>query len=445
MPCARRRSPLRKALARCTWEGATAELVGACCGGAALTGWALHFGMRTELVAAVSALPIVAQTVQLPAALVTTRFGHRRTVLVAMGLSRSAFLPLLVLGPGSFGQAGVRALLVVCAVLHHSLGVVASNAWSDWMGEMVPRSLRGRYCGPRAALAATAGSAAAFIAGGALGQRDPGAMGPVLHALALVAAVAGAASVLGASSPGVWPTARREPGARLRDLVAPFRDWRFRGVIAYTLAWYAACGLSAPFFALYLLRDLRFGLALLAVQGAGFALARTASSRTWGRAVDAWSARRVLVVCTAGLALSPLCWIACSPDRLWPLAVETVVGGVLFGGYSVASVTLPLSVAPSRGRAFHLGAVATAGGLAFALTSSAGVGLLAYGHASLRALLAISAALRVVTVAVALALPKVARSAPNPSAGRPPLGPRCGGEQPMPQRAHVSLRVSTRL
>ena len=383
-------------------------MVGACCGGAALTGWALHLGMTPKLVGLVGALPVVAQVLQLGGAFLTARFGHRRTALVAVALSRQTFVPLALLPWLPLGPEGRRALLLVAAGAHHGLGIIATNAWNAWMGEMVPPTLRGRYFGARTALCTTAGGACALAAGLALdrGQRVAAA-GRVLQALAVVASLAGALSVYLMSRQHAEPL-RREPGRwALRAMTRPLRDPRARRVVAYSMAWNGACGLSAPFFGLYLLRDLGTGYALFAAQGAGLALTRMASAAAWGRAVDRFGSKRVLVVCTSGLALSPLAWLACGPGRLWPLALETAAGGLFFGGHGVASFALPLSVAPERERPFYIAAVAVAGGAAFAVTSALGGAFadLAVVQAPLRLLLAGSATLRLVALGAAWALP----------------------------------------
>jgi MFS family permease len=406
-------SLLRRSLAACTVEGATAEVVGVCCGNAmgaaVLTGWALHLGMSAKLVGLVAALPVVAQVLQLFGALLTARFGHRRTALAAVALSRQAFLPLAFLPWLPLDDDGRRALLLAAAGAHHALSIVANNAWNAWMGEMVPARVRGRYFGRRTALCTVAGGAFGLAVGFALdrGQRAAAA-GPVLQALALLACVMGALSVWLMSRQHA-ASARREPVRwAVHALRRPLADPRARRLVAYSAAWNAACGLSAPFFGLYVLRDLGAGYAAFAACGAGYALARIATSSAWGRAVDRAGAKRVLVLCTAGLALSPAAWALCAPDRLWPLVVETAMGGLLLGGHAVASFALPLAIAPERERPFYLAAVAVAGGAAFALTSALGGALAdAAGrvHAPLRALLVSSAVLRLAAVAAALALP----------------------------------------
>ncbi len=383
-------------------------MVGACCGGATLTGWALHLGMSAKLIGMVGALPVVAQMLQMAGAFLTARFGHRRTALVSIAISRQAFLPLAFLPFLPLGPDGQRGLLLAVAGAHHGLGIVANNAWNAWMGEMVPARVRGRYFGLRTALCAVAGGLCALAAGLALdrGQRARGA-GPALQALALLACTAGALSVALMARQHARP-ARREPVRwAMYAMRRPLADPRARRVVAYAIAWNGACGLSAPFFGLFLLRDLGTGYALFAAQGAGLALTKIASASAWGRAVDRLGSKRILVVCTGGLALSPLAWMASGPGRLWPLVLETALGGLLLGGHTVASFALPLSVAPARERPFYIAAVAVAGGAAFAATSALGGALadMATVQEPLRLLLAGSAGLRLVALGTALALP----------------------------------------
>src|SRR5512142_2856338 len=131
------------------------------------------------------------------------------------------------------------------------------------------------------------GGVAALLAGVALDRARTGAVATAaLQATAAVACVAGAVSVLLMARQHAAP-ARRVPVRRaVRALVRPLRDRRARRAIAYSMAWNGACGLSAPFFGMFVLNDLRGGYALLAAEGAGLAVAKVASASAWGRAVD---------------------------------------------------------------------------------------------------------------------------------------------------------------
>ena len=312
------RRPLRRSLRASIEEGLAAEVVGACTGGAALMGWALHLGCSVELVAFLGALPFVAQLVQVPAARLTARLGPRRVTLVALALSRQAFLPLALLPFLPVGPAGARAMLVVCAAAHHGLGVACNNGWIAWMGELVPARVRGRYFGRRTAVTTAAGAAAA-LAAGALLDRGPGAF--ALAALALASCVAGAASSSSwrASTAAAPGRARRRGRRRSRRCCARPAARRY---LAYLVVSGAGAGLIVPFAALFVLRDLALGFTFLSGHGAISALARTASAHRWGRAVDrAGGARAAVVASTALLAASPLLWLAAAGAGPWVILV----------------------------------------------------------------------------------------------------------------------------
>ena len=144
---------------------------------------------------------------------------------------------------------------------------------------------------------------------------------------------------------------------------------RARPFLYYQLAWNGAVGISASFFAYHLLTNLRTGFLVVAAHGVGVAIVRIASARLWGRAVDRIGARPVLICCSFGISVVPAIWLLTSPDRLWPIAMEAVVSGFLWGGHGIAALDLTIGLAPRTGRPFYLAAFATAGGIGFGVAS----------------------------------------------------------------------------
>jgi hypothetical protein len=382
-------------------------VVGACSGGAALTGWALHLGCGAALVGFLGALPFLAQLLQLPAARLVERFGPRRVALVSIAVARQAFLPLVVLPFVGMGPETGRAVLLVAAALQSGLGIVCNNAWTVWMGELVPGKVRGRYLGRRTAVC-TAGGGLAALGAGALLDRAPGP--PALALLALVTCVAGAASVaLMARQHGGRPRPRAA-GAR-PSFRAVVRVPEARRYLAFLVVSGAGSGLIVPFSALYVLRDRALGFTFLTGYGVVSAAARVATARRWGQLVDRPRGARVTVAAsTAVLAASPLLWIVAAGAGPWVLAVEAVTGGVAAAGAGVAGLAVPLALAPPAERAAWSAVFAIAGGLAFAAAAglAAPLAALAPGAVAvagpLTAPFAAAAGLRVAAAVLALRL-----------------------------------------
>ena len=189
----------------------------------------------------------------------------------------------------------------------------------------------------------------------------------------------------GAGLISIWLLfAQQGPEAR-EDLTAPhagdlarsIRDPKTRPLLAYLLGWNAAVGISAGFFSYHMLANLQMGFALVAAHGILVAIVRVASAAVWGRLVDAFGARPVLIVCSFGISVVPVIWLFITPERLWPIVAEAVLAGVLWGGHGIATMDLSIGLAPRRGRPFYLATFATAGGLGFAVTSAL-AGVVAY-------------------------------------------------------------------
>jgi hypothetical protein len=365
-------SRLRRSLRAATAEGFGAELLNACAGPTILAGWALHLGATPLEVGALGALPQLAQLVQLPSAWVTALLGRRRVAIAAVALSRQALLPLALLPVLPLSPEGARGLLVAVCAASAVLGVLGNNAWTAWMGELVPEGLRGRYFGRRTALCTFGGTVAGVAVARFLDLvSSRGAASTALSMLAAGACAIGAATAVAMSRqhdpPGGSPAI-----PALRSALRPLRDRDARSLLAYQLAWNASVAVGGSFFTFHLLQTLHAGYTVAAVHAAGGALARMLSAPLWGRALDRFGARPVLAACSFAAAGLPLVWLTTSPGFLWPIAVDALVGGVAWSGHGLASFALPLSVAPRRERPFYLATFAMAGGAAYAFATWGG-------------------------------------------------------------------------
>lgn len=350
-----------------------AEVFTACVGGSVLTGWALFLKLSPFWIGVLGALPFIAQLIQLPAAALTSWFGHKRAAVIAVAASRQVYLPLIVLPFLHLGLPRQQQILIAVATASGVLGVIGNNAWVMWMGELVPVPIRGRYFGKRSVLCILGGAVASLGAGAGLDLgKGEGRAGLAFAALAAVGCVAGAVTtVLMARQHDPAPEASRVP-LGLALALRPLRDPAARRVILFQISWNLAIGAAAAFFSVHMLRNLHLGFTLIALYNAGVAGVRMLAAPAWGRAIDRFGTRPVLALCCFGMAFVPLLWLLPTPERLWPLGVDVVVSGVLWCGQGLASFQLPLEVAPREGRPYYLATFATVGGIAFALASAAG-------------------------------------------------------------------------
>ncbi|HUB08939.1 MAG TPA: MFS transporter [Myxococcales bacterium] len=398
---------MRSSLGASLAEGVAAEVVGACGGTTALLAWALQLGCSGATLALLASLPYAAQALQLPGAFLTARHGGRRVALWTLFACRLCLVPLALLPLWPLDAGRARLLLCACAVGFHGTGILCSNAWTAWMGDLVPPRLRGRYFGRRTAVVTLANAAATLAVGLTLDRTPAGAArGRCLAALAALGVLAGLVSQLWMSRQmegRAHSQARPQPAAGADGSV-------FRRLVFFQVAWNAALGLAAPLCYVYLAQSLRLPFTLIALYGAATSVARGAVSSAWGRAVDRLGQRAILGACAAGLAASPLLFLAARPGRLWPLGLEALLAGGLGSGLSVAAFTLPLRLAGREERPFLCGRVAAGGGLAYACAALLGSSWWVHPAAPLafadplRLALAVSATARLATGIAAVRL-----------------------------------------
>ncbi|QRK06343.1 MFS transporter [Archangium violaceum] len=370
------RRALRCSLKASVSEGIVAEVFTACAGATVLTAWALALKLGPFLVGVMTALPFFAQFIQFPAAWLTSTFGYRRVALVAVFLSRQVMLPLCVLPWLPLTLEGQQRLLVAVAAVSAVLGVIGNNAWVAWMGELVPESIRGRFFGRRTALCTLGGTLTSLVAGVVMDKlRPPEGVGVGLPLLAALACVAGlVTTVLMARQHDPAPS-REKTKLDFHVALLPLRDDRARRVLLYQVAWNAAVGLSAPFFSFHMLKNLKMSFLTMALYLAAVAGMRMLTAPLWGKLIDRLGAQPVLLACSLGIGFIPAIWLFPTATFLWPLLLDVVMAGALWGGHGLAIFALPLSVAPRKGRPFYLAAFSTAGGLAYAAASTLGGGL----------------------------------------------------------------------
>jgi MFS family permease len=370
-PVPRRRPTrvLRRTLRASLLEGAVAEIFGALATGAVTTAWALHLGAGAAVFGLLGALPLGAQVVNLPITWFTEHLGRKRVTVWAVGAARLIYLPLpllplLPLAPGT--RLALFLLVVACSTI---LGVAGNNAWQAWMGDLVPRSIRGRFYGRRTIYVSVAGTLASLAAALWLDWRRA-AMATALGTLTVGACLAGLASVA-LLRRQAEPRRERHPspggrGFPIREIVADPLVWPF---LRYQVAWNAAVAISASFFSFHMLTNLKTGFLVVATHGVVVAAVRIAGAPLWGHAVDRVGARPVICLCSFGISVAPLIWFLTTPDRLWPIGLEAMTSGLFWAGHGIAGADLSIELAPRRRRSVYLAVIATGAGLGFALSS----------------------------------------------------------------------------
>lgn len=356
-------------------EGCFAMLPQTFTGGVFLTGFALMLGADPWALGLLAAIPALGQSAQLLTPLLMARGVNRKDMTVwCASLSRYLWAPMIAIPFLPIAPAAQLGLFFVLLGLSQVLAQMAGAAWTDWMGDLVPESQRGRYFGFRNAVTAAIGMA---VLGA--GSRYLDHVPETQRRWAFVALIAwGLAGAVGSQlslsrQPDPPVTRLRAKKAPLR---APLANKGFMRLTGLMVLWTLVTSLTGAFSYAYALKELHAGYALVGTHALIASALPILSGPWWGKLIDKKGPQFALVLAMAPVCLHPLYWLCMRPDFMATIYLDAVSSGLFWVGVGLATTTLLLETAPSGERAAYAGVYGAATGVALSVAALVGGALL---------------------------------------------------------------------
>ena len=277
------------------------------------------------------------------------RFSRRRAIVTGVVMQALAVL----------GMAGIAlsrpdnavTWLIGFAILYQASANFVQPQWRGWMGSVVPPRRRGAFFAGRTRLTMIT-SFTVFAGGGAL-------LG-LFQRYELAWLCFGGLFLLAAVGRGTSAHQLRHmhdpdhSGERaaisftttLSRVREAFRDKTFYQYSLFIAGMQSAVAISAPFFSVYMLRDLNFTYWQFAANTGVAILTQFFTLSVWGRICDRWGNRWVMVSSSLLLPVVPALWLI-SSDFGYLLLVQ-VLSGLAWGGFTLSTANYLYDLRPPR-------------------------------------------------------------------------------------------------
>ena len=403
---------VRSTLKASTLDGIFCTVFESATGGVLMSNFLLQLGASSVDIGIFPAIPMVVNLLQPLGAYIadrtTSRYWYNQGIF---GVSRLLWLVFAVAIVWGSQHADPHQLLqwtLVTVVAACGLGASGSSNWFSWMAAVVPHRLRGRYFGFRNSATSLISLLGVPLMGwfvSTWGAEPLLGYGIVL----LVGVLAGMIS-LGCQyfmvdvNPQLYK--KDAENDRLSDkkekhitdfVPLALKDSNFLMFILYLSVWTFAVNLSAPFFNIYLLKNLSLDVILVTIYSSLGSGANLLLLMFWGKLADRWGNRPLLIAVGLVVAVTPLLWLGTGnyPFAVWVwLPLLHLLAGTTLGAIGLCTNNIQIEIASIEQPSSYFAIGAAVSGVAGALGTTAGGFVAELPGMSLGALFALSAAVR---------------------------------------------------
>lgn len=335
--------------------------------GAFLAGFIALLGGSDRINGMIAVTPAIAGVFQIVSPLIFERMVTRKKTAVLIAVFLRLFLSSVFFLPIIMDKIGIGLqTFIVLFALAYTLNALLAPVISNWMVEVTPMDIRGKYLAAREKIALLVTAVMTIVLGKVLDFTELNGnsfLGFIIVGIVLV--VLGIINVLSVLS-AVEIEGKNEPKVYhiQQVLTVPLKDKNFRKIILLFIIWSFALQIGAPFISVYLKTNIHLSYTYILTNSVISTVVRVLFTTQWGKIADnkSWflSTKLSLFI----LAIDHILWGFVTADNYWYLVpLLHVVGGFAWGGIGISLFNIQFLFAKREGRTMYLGLNAAIGGL----------------------------------------------------------------------------------
>src|SRR3989338_61160 len=258
-----------------------------------------------------SSLPrLISSIFQLATIKVTNKVGSRKKVIVASALMQALmWLPIIIIP--FFVKDFSIYYFILFVTLYFFFGSFGSPAWSSMMGDLVPENERGKYFGMRNRITGLVAFISVFGGGFLLSRISRVDIFLAFTILFLIACIARLVSVyfLNRMHEPKYEAKEEESYFSVWDFIKGMRTRNFSKFVLWRCLMAFAVSISGPFFAVYMLRDLKLDFMTYTLIISASSIASFFAMAYWGKYIDRYGNKKIFTIAGFLIPIIPLFWL----------------------------------------------------------------------------------------------------------------------------------------
>ncbi len=315
-------------------------------------------------------IALLPSVVQLKAAALIGKFPRKNIVLTGAIGKILLVLPFILIGYLHWIGVSYMAWAFIGLVgLHYVCTAIAHPAWFSWMGSLAPEEKRGKYFSKRNRIVGGFGVVTMIVGAFILdGVKKFGVNGDVagltligfgtLFVLSGVSRVWSWKILKGVYEPRI--KIRKKDKMSLRHFLKHCKETPFGKFSLFAGAFTFVAGISAPYWAVYMIRDLGMSYIWYMAITVSVVVFQLIFLPLLGKFSDRFGNIKLIRTCSILIGTTPFLWIASvliGSDlgvKIYLLIVPSLVGGFAWAGYNLALNNYVYDAIGNRRRGFGL-------------------------------------------------------------------------------------------
>ncbi|MEN2983546.1 MAG: MFS transporter [Dictyoglomaceae bacterium] len=324
--------------------------------GTPIAGFAKELGFGDLLYAIMLALPVLGGAIQLYASMVLERTKKRKLIFLISGfLNRVPWFFIAIL-PLIISNRVILFYFIVFFLILSALGGAFLNvSFMSWMGDLVPLEIRGRFFSQRSMLATISSFVSGLIIGKFL-DTIPGIIGfSIVFVFSTILGILDIACFFKVYDPpmrGNFEFKENLTSMFKRVLIHP----KFSKFLIFAVIFQFSLNIAGPFFNIYMIKYLKmsfFDIALYVQLINNITIIFFV--RIWGRIIDKFGNKPVLLVSITVISFLPFLWCFTSPNNwLFIVILIQILAGIFWPAVDLGYNNLALNLSPDEHRSFYI-------------------------------------------------------------------------------------------
>lgn len=332
-------------------------LHGIICGGntTAMISLATYLGAGDLALGILASIPQVAAFLQIPFSILVNRTHKRKKYLLTFGLfSRALWMTfglVPLLKPIAPAMLPLWTLIFLLGI-SSCCGSFINVCWFPWMSDLLPLKIRGRYLSLREIVMAGCNLIFGFLVARLLDALPVESRYIVIFIIGGMTGMADMLCYAFCKEVFSAPPQQSKLSTVFKDV---FANRRFRSLIVMWTAWCFSANFAGVYLTPYAMNEMGLNFTQMMIFGTiASAVATILIMPFWGRLLDRFGCRNVMMVAGVGTSLAQGFYLLATPGSVLPTFLHSFVGALFWSGANLSANSMQLSYSPDETRPSYI-------------------------------------------------------------------------------------------